>query len=196
LRARQDIISLLVDAREGDDALTDAEINGALHALAIAGDTTNRALSSALYYLLTTPSLMDDVSNDRTLVASFLDESLRLAPAAPLVGRRALTDVEVAGIDIPEGSSVFANVQMADRDPSIWEHPDDFRLGRPRRATLAFAQGAHICPGMHLARLMMSAGLNVLFDRCPRVRLDPLRPVPELTGLSLFGARSLPVLMA
>ena len=44
------------------------------------------------------------------------------------------------------------------------------------RLHLAFAHGAHVCIGMHLARLEAHTGVERLLRRLPRLRLDPAHP--------------------
>jgi cytochrome P450 len=195
LAAQEDIISLLVAAREGDDSLSDGEINGALHfLLAGGGESSNRALSSAVYFLLTTPGMLDAVSADRSLIPAVIDETLRLTPPGCMLPRRANIDCDVAGVAIPKGSFVVVNVSSANRDPAAWEEPNFFMLRRSRLPHLAFGQGAHICPGLHLAKLEVKIALNVLLDRCSNLRLDPAEPLPELRGRGFVAPDALAVL--
>jgi cytochrome P450 len=49
--------------------------------------------------------------------------------------------------------------------------------GRPNlRRHVAFAQGPHVCVGVHLARLEARAALRALLARLPGLVLDPARP--------------------
>jgi cytochrome P450 len=195
LAAREDIISLLVAAREGDDSLTDGEINGALHfLLAGGGESSNRALSSAVFFLLTTPGLLETVSADRSLIPALIEETLRMTPPGCMLPRRANIDCEVTGVPIPKGSFVVVNVSSANRDPAAWEDPNSFKLRRSRLPHLAFGAGAHICPGLHLAKLEVKIALNVLLDRCQNMRLDPSETVPELRGRGFVAPNAVPIL--
>jgi cytochrome P450 len=59
----------------------------------------------------------------------------------------------------------------------VFADPDRFDLDRPRaRPHLAFAQGPHVCIGVHLARLEARIALTRLLARLPGLRLDPERP--------------------
>ena len=70
-----------------------------------------------------------------------------------------------------------AAIAAANRDPAVFEHPDRYAPGRPRaRRHLAFAQGPHVCLGIHLARLEARTGLQTLTRRLPDLRLDPDHP--------------------
>ena len=55
--------------------------------------------------------------------------------------------------------------------------PDRLDLERTNgRRHLAFAQGPHVCVGVHLARLEARTGVAALFDQLPGLRLDPEQP--------------------
>ena len=70
----------------------------------------------------------------------------------------------------------------ANRDPAVFPVPDRFDVRRPNsQLQLAFAQGPHVCLGMHLARLETAAALRRLL-RLPVLRLDPDRP-SDVDGL-------------
>jgi cytochrome P450 len=135
-------------------------------------ETTEGMITNALLYLLgrenaTAAAQLDEV----------IDESLRLEPAAAVIDRYAATETALGGARIDDGDLVRVSIAAANRDPAVFEHPDQFIPGRPRaRRHLAFAQGPHVCLGIHLARLEARAGLAALTQRLPNLRLDPDRP--------------------
>ena len=59
---------------------------------------------------------------------------------------------------------------------------------------MAFGTGQHQCLGMHLARLELRVGLEVILDRLPNLRLDPDAEPPLIQGLAFRGPTTLPVL--
>ena len=80
-------------------------------------------------------------------------------------------------------SPSLRSIAAANRDPAAFDDPDRFDLGRGNaRRHLAFAQGPHVCVGVHLARLEARTALPTLLRRLPNLRLDPGRP-PEVRGL-------------
>jgi cytochrome P450 len=91
--------------------------------------------------------------------------------------------VHVGGADVERGDFVIVALAAANRDPSVFTDPDRFD---PRRANarqhLTFAQGPHVCPGMHLARLEAHAAVTAVLDLLPNVRLDPAAPRPAPAG--------------
>ena len=64
----------------------------------------------------------------------------------------------------------------ANRDPAVFSDPDGYDLTRGRRGNLAFAQGPHVCVGVHLARLEARTAVAALLARLPELRLDRERP--------------------
>jgi unspecific monooxygenase len=60
----------------------------------------------------------------------------------------------------------------ANRDPAFVENPDLCDPGRKITAHQSFGAGLHLCVGAPLARLEISLGLQVLFERCPNLRIS------------------------
>src|SRR5205807_3435611 len=125
---------------------------------------------------------LEAVRRDSSLIDSAIEESLRLEPAAAVVDRYATREVELAGARIAKGDLVRVSIAAANRDPAVFPNPDAFDLHRPNKRHLAFAQGPHVCLGVHLARLEARTALQALLDRMPDLRLDPERP-SKITGL-------------
>ncbi|MEA2411530.1 MAG: hypothetical protein QOC77_2091, partial [Thermoleophilaceae bacterium] len=113
------------------------------------------------------------------------EESLRLEPAAATIDRYATRDTEFGGAHIAEGDLVTISIAAANRDPATFPNPDAYDIARANaKQHLAFAQGPHVCIGMHLARLEAHTALNRLLERLPEdLRLDPAQPIPTPRGL-------------
>jgi cytochrome P450 len=151
-------------------------------------ETTEGMIANALLHLLEHPDVLEQVKADPPSLDAAIEESLRLEPAAAVVDRYATTDAQLARAPITQGDLVRVSIAAANRDPVIFPDPDRYDPGRvdpgtPRtRNHLAFAQGPHVCLGVHLARLEARTGLATLLDRLPDVRLDPARP-SKIQGL-------------
>jgi hypothetical protein len=136
-------------------------------------ETTEGMITNALTYLLENPG----AAPDPTRLDAVIDESLRLEPAAAVIDRYARTETTLATARIDKGELVRVSIAAANRDPAVFDDPNAFAPGRSRaRRHLAFAQGPHVCLGIHLARLEARAGLAALSQRLPSLRLDPERP--------------------
>jgi cytochrome P450 len=136
-------------------------------------ETTEGMIVNLLYHLL----MYVDGPVESSLYANAVEESLRLEPAAAVIDRYATRDVELAGAEIGKGDFVEISLAGANRDPAYFPDPDRFDLHRENaRHHLAFAQGPHVCVGMHLARLEAHTAVERIFARLPGLRLDPDRP--------------------
>ena len=114
---------------------------------------------------------------DPALLGAAIDESLRLEPAAAVVDRYATAQVTLGGADIARGELVRLSITAANRDPAVFTDPDTFDPGRANlRRHVAFAQGRHVCVGVHLARLEARSALEALLGRLTGLRADPERP--------------------
>jgi cytochrome P450 len=162
-----------------DRGLTPDEIVSNAAVLLFGGvETTEGMISNALLHLLERPELAQAARTDQRRLAAAIEESVRLEPAASVIDRYATEPVSLRDASIAAGELVRVSIAAANRDPSVFADPDSFDLDRPNsRRHLAFAQGPHVCLGIHLARLEAQTGLAVLLARLRRLRLDPARPV-------------------
>lgn len=133
--------------------------------------TTNTALSSSIL-LLRDHSVRREIEAEPRLLSAFVDESLRLHPPQQLISRTTIAEVTLAGVRIPQGSSVSLAIGAANRDPARFAAPDRLILDRPNsRDHLAFAAGPHHCLGARLARIIMPAALGTLLRVMPDFEL-------------------------
>jgi cytochrome P450 len=140
-------------------------------------ETTEGMIANAVLALLEHPTELARVREDPGLIGGAIEESLRLEPAAAVIDRYAVADVELAGAGIAAGELVRISLSAANRDPAVFSEPDCFDLERANvRQHLAFAHGPHVCLGLHLARLEACVALARLLERLPRLRLDRERP--------------------
>ncbi len=135
-------------------------------------ETGEGMTANVLRHLLVHSNSLDAVRADRSLVDAAVEESLRLEPAAARVDRYATADVEVDGAHIGSGDLVVVSLAAANRDPDVYDEPDEFRLDRVNARThVAFAQGPHACIGAQLARMETRAAVDAVIDLLPDVHL-------------------------
>ncbi len=90
------------------------------------------------------------------------------------------------------GERIFAMLNAANRDPKVFEQPEQLVLARTDNRHLAFGYGPHFCLGAPLARLEAEIGIAALLDRCPRLALADAAPVWS-DSFVLRGVRALRV---
>jgi cytochrome P450 len=171
---RQPESSLLAAASGMSGGLSEEQIVSNAAVLLFGGiETTEGMIANALYFLLTNPETLDRASADSSLVTGVLEETLRLEPAAAVVDRCAVEDVELRGASIRQGDLVRVSLSGANRDPAVFPDPDRFDPARPNlQSHVAFAQGPHVCLGLHLARLEAQHALTQLIWRFPGLTLE------------------------
>lgn len=161
----------------GKRPLTDAEIIGMADHLYIGGnETTTFALTSGLWLLLSDPSVHAAVLADRGRVRNFVEEVLRLESPTMGMVRHTARETEIAGVTIPEGSSIHLRYAAANRDPRMFDDPARLNLDRANASRhMAFSIGETHCPGAGLSRLEQNIAIERILDRLPNVRLAPGR---------------------
>lgn len=175
--------SSLLSSVAADSSLSVDQIVANAAVLLFGGiETTEGMIANATLMLLGRPEELARVGANPTALGAAIEESLRLEPAAAVIDRYATADVRLGGAAIGRGELVRISLAAANRDPAVFAKPDEFDPRRSRRGNVAFAQGPHVCVGVHLARLEARAALTALFDRLRDLALDPERTA-EIRGL-------------
>ncbi len=170
--------SSLLAAAAGAGVLSAEQVISNAAVLLFGGiETTEGMIATAALYLLADPARADAARVEPAALGAAIDESLRLEPAAAVVDRYATADVVLGEAQIARGDLVRLSITAANRDPAVFTDPDAFDPGRANlRRHVAFAQGPHVCVGVHLARLEARAALGALLARLPGLAPDPSRP--------------------
>ncbi|MBO0821734.1 MAG: cytochrome P450, partial [Nocardiopsaceae bacterium] len=140
-------------------------------------DTTILAISNAIALFARHPGQWDLLRADRSLIPHAINESLRLESPVPQFSRVLTEDHEIDGVPLPAGSRVALLYGSANRDERHYPDPARFDITRRPSDHLAFGRGEHVCVGMHLARLEMTALLGRLADRVSRFEIVASTPL-------------------
>jgi cytochrome P450 len=182
---RDDIVSVLVDARVDGKPIPDFELLSYLFLLVVAGnETTRNAATRGYLALLEHPEQLALLRDDRSLLRAAVEEILRWTSPVIHMARTSTVDLEIHGVKVRAGERVTFFYPSANRDEDAFEDPDEFRIDRWPNRHLAFGVGEHVCLGAHLARLE----LQVLFDRLvERIDRAELVAPPERLHASIIG---------
>jgi cytochrome P450 len=215
-----DLLALLLAMRDDDGGgLDDDEVRDEVLTLILSGhETTANVLTWAQAYLATAPDVrraleaeaddqawLDDRRApsveevmDAEVAGLVLAETLRLAPPVWVAPRRAIEDVEVAGVPVPAGAHVLVSQYVTHRDPRWFPEPERFDPWRwrrrperelPRGAYVPFGGGNRRCLGEHFA--LLEARI-ILLAIARQIRLQPLdarHPVPPAQPRATFRPR-------
>jgi cytochrome P450 len=194
--ARNDILSLLLDARDEDgEGLTDQELRNELLTLVLAGhETTANSIAWAFERLLRHPDAYDQLrdavrSDDGTDEGSgYLDatihEAMRVRPVVPVIGRRVTVPWQLGDVVASRGSRVLVGIVVTHHRPDVY--PDPFRFDPQRfmgvkpstSEWLPFGGGNRRCLGAALAMEEMRIVVSEIARRTDLAVTDatPERP--------------------
>ena len=173
--------------------LSNEEISSILRTWTV-GEIGSIASSVGLlvHYIAEYAELQDKLRSDLSILPTAIDEILRIQ--GPLVASRRITKcpVEINGRKIDTGERISINWVSANRDGSIFEEPESFRLDRDPAGNLLYGAGIHVCPGAPLARMEMRVALEELLERTSQIQLNSQKP-PIRARYPASGFAALPV---
>ncbi|ASW88714.1 cytochrome P450 [Mycobacterium marseillense] len=172
-RPGDDLLSGLIAVEESGDQLTEEEIVSTCNLLLIAGhETTVNLIGNAVLAMLRNTGQWAALGADPDRASAIVEETLRYDPPVQLVGRIALADMVIGGIEVPAGDVMMLLLAGASRDPAEYDRPDVFDPDRKTMRHLGFGRGAHYCLGAPLARLEAGVALAAVAARFPNARLE------------------------
>lgn len=182
-----DLLTALVGARYGDEALTDDQIVATAMVLLMAGhEAVVNATSNGLAALAADPDQWALLRAGEIAVRDAIEELLRWDPPLQWFERWVLDDgVEIAGTPIPKASRVALVLASANRDPRRYPEPDRLDLRRADPGHLSLGGGIHFCIGAPLARLELETTLTELLETEPELIVLPgatRRPTFQFRG--------------
>jgi cytochrome P450 len=187
----EDLVSALLQVRDGGDTLSDQELFSMVVLLIVAGhETTVSLIGNGVLALLRRPEERAALERDPARIQAAIEELLRYdSPVERTLNRWATTDVELGGRTIKRGDIVITILGSANRDPERFPGADVLDLHRGDSRHVAFGRGSHYCLGAPLARLETEVALATLLRRLPGLRLAvpaeelAWRPVPLFRSL-------------
>ena len=146
---RPGLINALLQLRIDGEPAPDLEILGNLGLIIGGGfDTTTALTAHSLEWLSEHPDQRELLSRERdTLLNPATEEFLRFYTPAPGDGRTFSEDVEVEGTKFKEGERLWISWAMANRDPSVFDEPNELIMDRKGNRHFSFGIGVHRCVG-------------------------------------------------
>lgn len=185
---------MLSEVMTGPGDLTDLELLGMSHLLILSGlDTVAAAIGFSLFELARRPQLRRELRGDPEQTKVFIEEIVRLEPAAPLAARVTTDFVKVGGMTLPPGTPVRLCTAAINRDGSDEISTDELVMDGKVHRHWGFGGGPHRCIGSHLARIELAIVVDEWLTQIPDFRL-PEGYTPEIKFPSKsFALKSLPL---
>jgi len=190
---RDDLITALVQSETEHGRLSRDELTSNISLLFAAGhETTVNLMGNALIALYRNRDQLDLLRSELNRMPQAVEEFLRYDSSVQLSARDALEDTEVCGISVPRGRTILTLLAAGNRDPDVFDNPEQLDITREKTKPLSFGGGIHLCLGAQLARIEADEALRVLFNRLPGLELsNPEKPDWKET-ITLRGVKTLP----
>ncbi|MEL0303089.1 MAG: cytochrome P450 [Rhodobiaceae bacterium] len=170
-----DIMARLIretgEADEDANLLPHELLQNCIFILNAGHETTTNLICSGIFLLAQRPQIVARLAENPELWPAAIEEILRMESPNQLGNRRAVADFEMGGRSWPAGTLVTLGMGAANRDPQVFDQPDEFRLDRGDNPHLAFAGGVHVCAGNSIARIEGQIALASLFGRWPDLQV-------------------------
>jgi cytochrome P450 len=173
----EDLITNLIKAQADGRHLYREEILTFCRLLLLAGHvTTVNLIGNTILSLMQNPNEFRLLQDDRTLIPSTIEETLRYRSPVQAVGRIATKDTELRRQKIQAGQRIIAWIGSANHDEAVFTDPERFDITRSKsyhhQVHVGFGNGIHFCLGAPLARLEGQVVLRVILQRLHDLRLD------------------------
>ncbi len=206
-----DLLQLLMEARYEDtgEGMTDLQIRDELMTIFAAGhETTVNALSWTWYLIKQHADSEKELKEESVKFAAarkpefsdlphldygrqVINESMRLYPPVPIVGRRSLKNDVAFGYPLKAGRVIGINITGLHHHPAYWENPFEFRpqrfknfelKGDNRFIFMPFGAGPRICIGNSFAMMEMQL-INAMLSARTEMELisHDITPIPMIT---------------
>jgi cytochrome P450 len=193
---QDDVLTRMITSEIDGETLTEDELVAAMmmsgHG---AQETTAHLIGNALLALQNHPETLAELRADPAKVTpGAIEEFLRYDGPVLSTARIVVEDTELGGQHLSEGDRIFAILAAANRDPAVFDRPDELDLGRRPNPHLAFSKGAHFCLGAPIARLEAQIALTEIVRRFPDYRIsEPVEEIAWSNSMVTRGPTRLPV---
>jgi cytochrome P450 len=191
-----DLLTWLVQARDNQDRLTEAELLFLGMALLVGGyETTAHQITNMVYTLLSHDQQLRQLRARPELLPDAVEEMLRfIVFGSALNPRIATADVKLGEVVARAGEPVLCSRSSANRDERVFPRAGELDITRDPNPHVAFGYGPHYCLGAHLARMELQVALGTIFSRLPGLHIAvPENELTWQTGIMMRGLAAFPV---
>jgi cytochrome P450 len=190
---RNDLLRDLMVAHVEGEPLADQTLLEIAFLVIVGGlDNTASLLANTFLYLHHHHDDRDRLRGDLDLTHTAFDEFLRFFSVTQAESRTATRDTEIDGYPIAAGERVLIVWASANRDPEVFDRPDEIVLERSPNRHLGFGWGPHRCVGAGLGKEIFSSALQATLERIPDYRVLEDRVEKYPTASLAYGYKRMP----
>jgi cytochrome P450 len=187
-----DLATVIANAQIDSKPIPEFEAMSYYFIIATAGhDTTSSTIAGGLLALMQNPEEFAKLRSRPELLPGAVEEMLRWVTPVKHFFRTATENYELRGKSIKAGDSLMMCYPSANRDEDVFPDPFTFKIERTPNRHLAFGHGAHLCLGLHLARMEMKALYQELLSRADH--LDVAGEPAWVMANFVSGLKKLPI---
>jgi cytochrome P450 len=169
---RDDLISALAKVVEAHERLSEDELIGTCVLLLNAGhEATVNVTGNGWWSLFRNPEQLARLREDPAMIPQAIEELMRWDTPLQMFERWVLQDAEICGAIVPKGAELGLLFGSSNRDPGVFDRPEELDIGREPNPHVSFGAGVHFCLGAPLARLELEISLATVVRRLPAMTL-------------------------
>ena len=170
----EDLLSAIANAEIEGEKLSQEFLDGSWLLIIFAGnDTTRNTLSGGIKLLHDNQKQKELLIDDLELLPNFVNETVRCVSPVIHMRRTTLEETEINGQKIGPHEKIALWYGAANRDPAIFENPDDFNIFRENSDKhLAFGFGRHSCIGKPVALMQLQEFYSQFLTRFPDFEMN------------------------
>ena len=170
----EDLLSAIANAEIEGEKLSQEFLDGSWLLIIFAGnDTTRNTLSGGIKLLYDNQKQKELLIDDLELLPNFVNETVRCVSPVIHMRRTTLEETEINGQKIGPHEKIALWYGAANRDPEIFENPDDFNILRENADKhLAFGFGRHSCIGKPVALMQLQEFYSQFLSRFPDFEMN------------------------
>ncbi len=172
-RPGKDLYSVLLNTNFEGRKLNREEVKGVM-ILTFAGgrDTVINMLTNTISYFAENPQMLAWIKQEPTIIGKATEELVRYFSPLTHMGRVATEDAVVCGQEVQSDSRISLCWASANRDETVFEHPNTVILDRKVNPHVAFGFSHHKCLGATHARQLLKVVLEVLSQKVSSIDIQ------------------------
>ena len=190
---RDDLMTALIELEDEQGPLEDEDLVASCIILLQAGhETTADLIGLGTLGLLQQRDQLERLQREPQRMEAAVEELIRWDTSVQISQRVGPEPLDLDGVEVPAGQVCVIINGAANRDPAVYDAPDQIDIARRGKAHFGFGLGRHFCLGSSLARLEIQTVLASLVRRFPKLELDTAEPAFR-ASLFLRGLEALPL---